>query len=122
MEAEGCYGQVMGSRYVTLPNYNENSNDPLCEGIEEFSLCQKWGASPVSYNDFVSKTNEYREKKRLQQEQKIKEKVDDSFKTKVLNFIVDYYIFLIGGIAVIVLLLVALKTWATEKNEFDFKV
>ncbi len=122
MEASGCYGEVLGTRSLVLPNYNENSTDPLCEGIEEFNLCQKWGAVYTSYSDFEKRTNEYREKKGLESSNKTTQTNEETFKNKIIGFIGEYYLYLVAAVAIIVLMLVALKTKATEKSEFDFKV
>lgn len=122
MEESGCYGQVLGTRIITLPNYNETSTDPLCEGIEEFSLCQKWGAISGTYSEFKKRANEYREKKGLTSETNKPQQTSETFKNRIIAFIGSYYIYLVAAVAIIVLLLIALKTWATEKTEFDFKV
>lgn len=122
-EASGCYGEVLGSRIVTLPNYNENATDPLCEGIEEFSLCQKWGGGiAVSYSELEKRTNEYREKKGLAQGNKKNPPSSESLKNKIISFIGNYYIYLVAAVAIIVLVLIAVKIKAEEKSEFDFKV
>lgn len=121
MDSTGCYGGLLANRYVTLPNYNEYSSDEVCNGALEYSLCQRWGSVSVSYNDFVAQVNEYKIKK----QQTTKEPyvpTEPSMKDKILTFIGEYYIYLILGISGIVLLLMGLKKWASNKNEFDFKV
>lgn len=121
MNMGGCYGEKLTTIYATLPNYNEYSSDPVCEGAEDFSLCQKWGTVSTGYNDFVTQINDYKLKKK-QNTVVVYEPQEPNLKDKILDFIGDYYIYLIGFIAIIVLLLMALKTWASNKNEFDFKV
>lgn len=122
METPGCYGEVLGSRVVSLPNYNRRVNDPLCEGIEEFNLCQKWGTVNVSYSDFERRTSEYREQKGLENPNEQEEIPQESMKNKIINFIGEYYIYLVAAVAIIVLMIVAIKTKAEERSEFDFKV
>lgn len=117
----GCYGQKLTTIYANLPNYNEYSSEEVCQGAEEFSLCQKWGNVSHGYNDFITQVNEYKIKKKQNTTNPYVPK-EPGVKDKILEFIGDYYIFLIGGIALIVLLLMGLKTWASNKNEFDFKV
>ncbi len=121
LEAPGCYGQVLNTRNVSLPNYNEFADDPVCEGAEGYSLCQKWGVISIEYEDFVSRVNDYKAKKQ-QQENPTPKEDGQSLKEMIFNFIGKYYIFLVSGITIIVLLLAALKTKASEQNEFDFKV
>lgn len=117
-----CYGKVLGTRTVILPNYNENSTDSLCAGIQEFSFCQKWGGLSASRDELEKKTEEYREKKQNQGSTGKPKTNRENIKNKVIEFIVDYYLYLVATVAVIVLILVAIKVKATEKNELDFKV
>lgn len=117
----GCFDQILATRYVVLPNYNEFSTDPVCVGAEEYSLCQRWGVVSLSHEDFVSMVNIYKEKKR-QNQTVIDLRVAKTLKDKILDFIGEYYIYLVSGVVVIILILAALKTRATHKNEFNFKV
>ena len=45
---------------ITLPKHNEYYNDPLCEGIEEFVLCQPTYDKDIDYDTFVSRVNSYK--------------------------------------------------------------
>ena len=38
-----CYDEMIKTIYVTLPIYNANYNDPLCQGLHDYDVCQKWG-------------------------------------------------------------------------------
>lgn len=58
----GCTGEVLLVRYVTFPSYNRFYNDPLCIGIENYSLCQKWIKTNLSYGQFKNKIEAYRNK------------------------------------------------------------
>lgn len=49
-----CYGEALTSSYVSLPGYNKYYKDPLCEGLEDYKICQKW----VNYNYSRSKWEE----------------------------------------------------------------
>ena len=119
---DGCYGQILGTRYVTLPNYNELSVDPICVGAEEYSLCQRWGANSITnYDDFVSKVNKYKEA-RKQKITSTAEKQPLTWKEKILKFIGNYYVYLVSGIVILILILAALKSISAKKHEFNFKV
>lgn len=122
IDTPGCYGELLGSRAITLPNYNENSTDPLCVGIEEFSLCRRWNAAYTSYSDFEKRTSEYRKQKGLSAIKEKPKQKQESLKNRIISFVGDYYIYLVAAVAVVVLILIALKTKAEEKSEFDFKV
>ena len=121
MSLPGCHGQYLGATYVTLPNYNQYSEDPVCVGAEEYSLCQKWGVISSSYEDFVIKVNKYKENKNNQQ-QIVEVEETKSLKDKIIEFIGNYYIYMVSGIVIIILLLSAIKTIAVEKSQFNFRV
>lgn len=48
---------------VKLDKYNELSKNELCEGIEEFVLCQPTYDKEISYEEFVSRVNTYKKTK-----------------------------------------------------------
>ena len=56
----GCTGEVLLVRYVTLPPYNRFYSDPLCQGIEDYTFCQKWIKTNLSYNQFKQKIAIYK--------------------------------------------------------------
>lgn len=51
---------VMKQEVLTLPEYNKYSEDPLCEGIEEFVLCQPTYNKKIDYDTFKSRINTYK--------------------------------------------------------------
>ena len=65
---------------LKLPKYNNYSEDPLCEGIEEFVLCQPTYDKEIDYDTFVSRVNTYKTTKN-------KEKVDESKNEKEISTI-----------------------------------
>ena len=48
---------------LKLIKYNKYSEDPLCEGIEEFVLCQPTYEKEIDYDTFVSRVNTYKKSK-----------------------------------------------------------
>ena len=54
-----CFGTEIYNKKITLPNYNKFYNDAVCNGKEEFYLCNKWKEHNLSYDEFVKKVNEY---------------------------------------------------------------
>ena len=119
--SEDCYGQLLGTRYFTTPNYNEFSTDSVCKGAEEYSLCQRWGAISGDYDTFVKNVNTYKEKKKAKlEEPPASEK--PSLRDRIFEFVGKYYVFLVSGIIFIILFLAVLKNLSVKKNEFNFKV
>ncbi len=118
---DGCYGSPLATRYVTLPAYNAYADDQACSGIEEFNLCQRWAKVSVSRETFLEKTSEYRENKFKQPEPEPEVK-EDTWQEKVLKFIGKYYVYLISGVIIFILLLSAIKILSVKKHQFNFKV
>lgn len=112
----GCSGESLYIRYVDLPYYNSYYRDPLCVGIENYELCNKFTTKNlnISYEEFKKKVTEYKENIR----------VDDSLKSKVVtkgfyDNLVDiytkyYYIFL----PVIIILGVSFIIYKTKRESF----
>lgn len=117
----GCYEQLLTTRYVTLPNYNEFSTDEVCKGAEEYSLCQRWGAVSIDHDTFVKEVEAYKERKNAKKDEIV---FDDekTFLEKILIFIGNYYIYLVLVVIIIVLILAGVKRMFAKKNQFDFKV
>lgn len=121
VQTDKCNNEILITKYVTLPNYNEFSEDPVCKGIEGFSLCQRWASTSISYETFLERVEEYKTRKTVQltshpEEQK------ETFKDQVIQFVGKYYIYLVAGIVILILILAALKSIFVKKNEFDFRV
>ena len=68
---------------LELPKYNQYADDPLCEGIDEFVLCQPTYEKEIDYDTFVSRVNTY---KRTKSKENIKEKD----KSKENNVLIEY--------------------------------
>ncbi len=58
-----CPDTKLATRYTTTPMFNELSNSVLCEGIEEFYLCQKYLSASVSFDNYEDLMNKYRQGK-----------------------------------------------------------
>lgn len=116
-----CYDQLLSTKYVTLPNYNEFSADAVCIGAEEYSLCQRWGAVSVDYDTFIAKVKAYKERKKSAGEV-IDFKHDKTLLEKIFSFVGSYYVYLVSLIIIIILIIAALKQIFLKKNQFDFNV
>lgn len=97
-----------------LKNYSE---DPLCEGIEEFVLCQKDYYKELEYETFVSRVNSYKktkkekeEKQKLEQEEKEKDELKNKVLTYIENNIIQIVIVVIFIIIVTISAIVMIKS------------
>lgn len=58
---ENCSDDLLYTIRVVLPNYNPYYSDSICEGLDDYILCQKWHKHNLSYKSFVNSVNKYRE-------------------------------------------------------------
>lgn len=90
---------------TSLPKYNTYSEDPLCEGIEEFVLCQPTYDKDIDYDTFVSRVNSYKKNHQSKiNDNEIKEEVKEQ------NIIIKYIkdnLFQIVIIIIFVVLVIA---------------
>lgn len=47
-----CYDETIKTIYVNLPIYNANYSDPLCQGLHDYDICQKWGKYISNRSEF----------------------------------------------------------------------
>lgn len=85
---EECNDSSLNIYYVTLPAYNSFYKDPLCEGISDYKLCNKWYKTNITYDDFVKEVTEY--KKNLEKTENI-ETSQESGINPIIDFILQYY-------------------------------
>ncbi len=113
---KNCKDEVLLTKYITLPKYNQFYGDPICEGIENYTLCQKWGTFNVTtYKDYVAQIQKYKSKNKKENTEVIEEK-QPTLTDKILNFLYKYYIFILVGIIVIGSSLIF---YLSRKNRFD---
>lgn len=97
---KNCNKKLMRTIKLNLPKYNVYSLRKECEGINEddLEICGKWYQGELNDEIFNKKIKEYQEE--LQKEQE-KEKNKTIFE-KVIEIILDYYIYIISTIMIIV--------------------
>ena len=82
---------VLKRKTLKIPKYNKYSEDPLCEGIEEFVLCNPAYSKDLEYETFVSRVETY--KKNHASTKPTEEQKKPTGLTKVEDFIdkiIDY--------------------------------
>ena len=95
---------------LKISKYNPYSEDPLCDGIEEFVLCQETYDKDIDYDTFVSRVNTYKNQKA-----EAKSETNNGPKeNKVLEYIEDNLLKII--IIVIFIVLVAVTTILTIQS------
>lgn len=114
LNATDCIVYSLTTKYVNLPYYNKYYKDPLCEGKENYSVCYKWNKGNMTQEEFEKRVKE------LYNEQPKKEETKEEEETlfdKIYDFLHEYYIFILGGIAVIMIAIMLLRR---KKDDFEF--
>ena len=96
-----CSGVLQKTLTLQLPRLNDNYSNPICEGISEFNLCQKYVTfAPMEYEDFVSRVNDDKEKNKI--EDKTNTNQDKNAWENIKDFVSkNKYYFIGGGIAIV---------------------
>ena len=110
-----CRGISLGSKYYSFPIYNKYYNDPLCKDIPNYSLCQKWSNVNYSQEEFEKLVSEY-----LNTEDEVEDKItiqySKSFFQKMVQFYIEYYWIILGGLILIGITVIVIYN---RKNRFD---
>lgn len=103
--------------FLRLNPYNKYSEDPLCEGIEEFVLCQETYDKEIDYETFVSRVNIYKEQKTTKQEEQKQPIIDvDKIKEYVEDNLFEVIIIAIFVILVIVTVIITIKSYKKSRR------
>ena len=102
---------------LKIPEYNTYSEDPLCEGIEEFVLCSPTYNKEITYEEFVSRINTHKKNhsgeeatkpKDEESPEKNEEKKENEFITNIVNYIKTYLLEIIIVTIFIILLIITI--------------
>lgn len=99
---------------LELPKYNEYSEDPLCEGIEEFVLCQSTYDKEIDYDTFVSRVNTYKRTKQEKESELNEENNQNEFVSKVTTYIKENLLKII--IIIVFIILISITSIITYKS------
>lgn len=71
--------------YVSLPGYNPYYKDPVCKGVSNYRLCNRWSNNTLKYKEFVSQVEAYKKRG-------IKKNPENKVvKTDTMGYIFDFY-------------------------------
>lgn len=117
-KASDCSYRLFNTLYINLPKYNKYYKDPLCEGLDNFSLCQRWGENGnITYDTFKTKVEEYKKKDVINDVEEIKKDETSTFIEQIGNFWAKYYLYITLGIIITLLPIIIV---VNKKNSYDF--
>ena len=95
---------------LILPEYNNYSSDPLCEGIEEFVLCQPTYGKMITYEEFVDRVNVYKKTKANKEQEKEEKKSIKPILDYIENNLFQIIIIIVFAIALIITIILTAKS------------
>lgn len=113
-----CQGETIFTNYVTLPSYNYYYNDPICEGIEDYSLCKKWSTVSLDYEKFKTTVQKYKDSLKKEDKKQEEQKEEEDVFLLALDFLAKYNLFIFGGIIIVCS---GLIYYLKRKDDFDLK-
>jgi len=102
---------------IKVSKYNKYYNEPLCEGIEEFVLCQPTYDKDIDYDTFKSRVNTYKKSKEKENNQE-----EDNQQTTEKNEITRYIennlltIIIISVFTILVVITIILTAKSIKKS------
>ena len=108
-----CKNQLISNKTIKLPDYNPYANEKICEGIEEYELCQKWKKNDLDHDQFITKVTKYKnEKNKIEKSEETEEDITNNIIVWLIN---HYFPILLSIIFICSILIVILS----KKDKFD---
>lgn len=114
-----CFFETFRTITVNTPIYNIYYNDPICDNVKDYSLCQKWhDNSSITYDEFVQKVNNYKSNNNKINDI-INNNKDEEKDMYILffNYYQKYYWYCLTGMILILVLLIYLWIKQNKKNK-----
>lgn len=114
---ESC-NDILKEININLPKYNIYFEDPLCEGLEDFVLCQPTYDKEIDYETFVSRTNTEIKKRKKEAQEQTNEPKDDYKDSKIFQYIKDnlFKIIIITIFIIMIIITVVLMSKSIKKS------
>jgi hypothetical protein len=111
-----CKNKELKTINIETPYYNIFYNDTVCNGLDNYYLCDRWYKHGLSYEIFVETVNTYKES--LIPEEKIDEDIDNVYYQYIINFFSNTYYYFFGGIIIVGLSSIY---YLSRKDDFDLR-
>lgn len=100
-ETSVCEGYKIFSKNIIIPYYNKFKDHELCVNNKEHTLCKENSSIKITEEEFIRIMNDYIEeknKKPIDEDEDIPEKVNASLMESLMDFLTEYYIYILLGI------------------------
>lgn len=98
-----CTSDSLVTKYINLPYENPYYDKDECIGLEDYTYCERWINSKISYETWYSKVKSYKENKKeeIKNENIVNESNVDKIKRFLTNLYVNYYFIILPVIIII---------------------
>lgn len=114
-DLNNCEDRPFSTFYIILPYYNDYYLRDECVGIEEHTYCQKWVNISTSEENFISTLENYR----ASLEKDVVTPEEDLFEFWLVDFIIEYQIYIISIGVVLFILLEIMYYKQIKKDDFE---
>lgn len=97
-EDDFCSYVIFYTHYINIPAYNYYYKDEICNGIEDYKLCNKWLNVNYNYDEWKEKVINY--KNSLNIEDEIIETQEENIFDKIINFYAKYYMYVLPSLII----------------------
>lgn len=111
-----CSETVLAVKYVNLPAYNPYYKNSVCNGLNDYSLCQKWVKHGLDREEFIERVNQYRESLNIDLEPDNNDDVKGIF-DYIFEFFFNYYMYILPAI---IICGTGGIIYLNKKNSFEF--
>lgn len=95
-----CNDEFILTIRIQLPTYNVFYKDPICSGIEDYNLCNKWSTHNLTYEKFIQNVSDYKESLKKTEIIQIEEEANGILYYIIKFMLNNYYIILISIIII----------------------
>lgn len=108
-----CSGYKITSKIINVPYYNKYSNNELCEGYENFSLCREDANINLSEEEFEKEINKYINSLKKEDKIDFEEKESEFY---LVDFINEYIYFILIVVFLIISISISVVIIIKRKN------
>jgi len=105
-----CDDEYLYTIRIQLPTYNIYYNDPLCKGIQDYPLCNKWATHNLNKEKFEQKVTEYRKSLETQDKPLENDEITPGLLDYIVEFLIEYYHLVLITIIIICSITIYIKS------------
>ena len=112
-----CPDEKYKTIYLTTPRYNRFSEMEICNSLDDFYLCQKYVTfQDIDKTTFLDKIDSFQKGEISNDGENLPPSDNLSILDKIINFVTDYIVFILGSIVIILVIIYVIHRIKTKKQ------